>query len=197
MEAVLAWAEEYRYAGIFSLLMLGIIGIPIPDEGLLAFAGYLAYKGDLRLAPTLIVSFLGSACGITVSYGLGRFLGNRLLRAYGLYLGLTPQRIAEVHGWFERWGRWSLTFGYFLPGIRHLTAFAAGMSKLELTVFAPFTYAGAFLWSFFFVLAGYFLGKEWTQVSEKVRPALLVGSAIFLFLLTGYFLIQQRKHKHR
>jgi membrane protein DedA with SNARE-associated domain len=149
------------------------------------------------LAPTLVASFLGSACGITISYGLGRFLGNRLLRAYGPYLGLTPQRIAEVHRWFERLGRWSLTFGYFLPGIRHLTAFAAGTSKLELTVFAPFTYAGAFLWSFFFVLAGYFLGKEWTQVSEKIRPALLVVSAVVVVLLTGYFLIQQRKYKHR
>jgi membrane protein DedA with SNARE-associated domain len=69
------------------------------------------------------------------------------------------------------------------------------MSKLEFTVFAPFTYAGAFLWSFFFVLAGYFLGKEWTQVSEKIRPALLIASVIFLVLLTGYFLIQQRKHR--
>ena len=88
MEIVLGWVEEYRYTGIFSLLMLGIIGIP-PDEGLLAFAGYLAYRGDLRLVPTLTVSFLGSVCGITMSYGLGRFLGNYLLRAYGPYLGLT------------------------------------------------------------------------------------------------------------
>ena len=139
------------------------------------------------------------ACGITISYGAGRIAGNYLLRAYGPHLGLTPQRIAEVHAWFERSGRWSLTFGYFLPGIRHLTAFAAGMSKLQLTVFAPFTYMGALLWSGAFVLVGYLLGEEWSQVSERIRPALVVTSVVVVLvvLLLGYFRIQQGKHNHR
>jgi membrane protein DedA with SNARE-associated domain len=192
---MLGWVERYGYSGIFALLSLGIIGMPVPDEGLLVFAGYLAYKGDLELVPTITASFLGSVCGITLSYGLGRIAGNYLLQSYGPHLGLTAQRIAEVHAWFEHQGRWSLTFGYFLPGIRHLTAFAAGMSKLQLTVFAPFTYAGVLLWSGAFVLAGYFLGEEWTQVSEKIRPALVVASAVLVVFLIGYFLIPQGTRK--
>lgn len=195
MQNILGWVEQYRYTGIFGLLTLGIIGLPVPDEGLLAFAGYLAYKGDLQLAPTIGASFLGSVSGITISYGLGRISGNYLLKAYGAYLGVTTQRMAAVHAWFERMGRWSLTFGYFLPGIRQLTAFAAGMSRLQLTVFAPFTYAGAFLWSTAYVLAGYFLGEEWTQISEKIRPALVVASVVFGVLLIGYFLIPQGRGK--
>jgi len=195
MQTILGWVEQYGYTGIFGLLALGIIGIPVPDEGLLAFAGYLAYKGDLGLIPTITASFLGSVCGITISYGLGRIAGNYLLQAYGPHLGLTAQRIAEVHVWFERLGRWSLTFGYFLPGIRHLTAFTAGMSKLQLTVFAPFTYAGAFLWSAVFVLAGYFLGEEWTQVSERIRPALIVASVVLALFLVVYFLMPHGKRK--
>lgn len=197
MQTVVGWVEQYGYTGIFGLLSLGIIGIPVPDEGLLAFAGYLVYKGDLRLVPTIAASFLGSVCGITISYGAGRIAGNYLLQAYGPHLGLTPQRIAEIHAWFERSGRWSLTFGYFLPGIRHLTAFAAGMSKLQLTVFAPFTYMGALLWSGAFVLVGYLLGEEWPQVSDRIRPALVVTSVVLVVLLLGYFRIQQGKHNHR
>ncbi len=197
MQTVLGWVEQYGYTGIFGILTLGIIGLPVPDEGLLAFAGYLTYKGDLELVPTLAAAFLGSVSGITISYGLGRIAGNYVLRAYGPHLGLTAQRIAEVRAWFERLGRWSLTFGYFLPGIRHLTAFAAGMSKLQLTIFAPFTYAGALLWCGAFVLAGYFLGEEWAQVAEKIRPALVVASGALIVFLIGYFTIQQRKHNHR
>jgi membrane protein DedA with SNARE-associated domain len=195
MQTILGWVEQYGYTGIFGLLTLGIIGMPLPDEGLLAFAGYLAYKGDLGLVPTLAASFLGSVCGITLSYSLGRIAGNYLLRTYGHQVGLTAQRVADVRAWFERLGRWSLTFGYFLPGIRHLTAFAAGMSKLQLTVFAPFTYTGALLWSGAFVLAGYFLGEEWTQVSEKIRPALVVTSMVFGVFLIGYFLVLQGKRR--
>jgi len=195
MENILGWVEHYGYAGIFGILMLGIIGLPIPDEALLAFAGYLVYKGDLSWAPTLAASFLGSACGITISYGLGRIAGNSLLRAYGHYLGLTSERMVGVHAWFERWGHWSLTIGYFFPGVRHLTAFAAGMSNLQLRVFVPFAYAGALLWSVVFVLAGYFLGAEWAQVSENIRPALVAASLVLIVLLSGYYLIQHATRK--
>jgi membrane protein DedA with SNARE-associated domain len=39
------WISQYGYVGIFSLLMLGIIGVPVADEALLAFSGYLVFKG--------------------------------------------------------------------------------------------------------------------------------------------------------
>jgi membrane protein DedA with SNARE-associated domain len=43
--------------------MLGIVGIPLPDEVLLTFAGYLVFKGHLTLSLTIATAFLGSACG--------------------------------------------------------------------------------------------------------------------------------------
>lgn len=41
MEMVLYWFAHHEYLGIFSLLTLGIVGIPVPNETLLVFAGYL------------------------------------------------------------------------------------------------------------------------------------------------------------
>jgi len=79
-ETILRWVIEYGAVGIFSLLALGIIGAPIPDEGVLAFAGYLVFEGKLQLFPIVAAAFLGSAAGITLSYGLGRTLG--------IYLGV-------------------------------------------------------------------------------------------------------------
>ncbi|HWQ56307.1 MAG TPA: hypothetical protein VN442_21650 [Bryobacteraceae bacterium] len=65
--------------------------------------------------------------GITASYILGRTLGIGLICRYERYVHLTGERIAKAHDWFERVGRWALTFGYYVPGVRHLTAYAAGM----------------------------------------------------------------------
>jgi len=48
-ETVLRWVTEYGYIGVFLLLALGIIRAPIPDEGVLAFAGYLVYEGKMQL----------------------------------------------------------------------------------------------------------------------------------------------------
>jgi len=39
MEPVFSWIAHYDYVGIFGLLKLGIVGLPIPDETLLLFTG--------------------------------------------------------------------------------------------------------------------------------------------------------------
>ena len=188
---------QYSYFGIFSLLTLGIVGLPIPDEGVLAFAGYLVYKGELPLLPTVAAAFLGSSCGITLSYGLGRTVGIYLIHRWGSVIHISADQINRTHNWFERIGRWSLVFGYFVPGVRHLTALVAGAAKLEVPVFALFAYGGAFIWSVTFITLGYILGEKWAWVSGELQGHLLLGSGIGLGLIAMYLLIRQRKQAKR
>jgi membrane protein DedA with SNARE-associated domain len=75
MDALLNWIPEYGYPALFLLLMLGIVGLPIPDETLLTFSGYLIFKNQLLWMPTMATAFFGSICGITISYLIGRRLG--------------------------------------------------------------------------------------------------------------------------
>jgi membrane protein DedA with SNARE-associated domain len=71
-EMLYHWITVYGYFGVFALLMLGIIGLPVPDETVLALVGYLAFRGDLQLVPAYLAGFLGSICGISLSYLIGR-----------------------------------------------------------------------------------------------------------------------------
>jgi membrane protein DedA with SNARE-associated domain len=141
--ALLAWIVRHGYVGLFSLLVLGIVGLPVPDEVVLTYAGALAHAGSLTLHAVLLVAFCGSASGITLSYWLGRAPGARLVGWLGPRLGLTPARLTRAQRWFEHWGRWTLVVGYFVPGIRHLTAIVAGTSGLRFRSFAVFAYPGA------------------------------------------------------
>src|ERR1051326_5662774 len=141
VEQIGQWISTYGYPAIFVLLVFGIVGLPVPDETLLTFTGYLIYSGHLKLVPAFLAAFGGSACGITISYILGRTFGISLIHRYGKNIHLTEARIQYAHNWFERVGRWGLTFGYFIPGVRHFTAYAAGMSNLEPHIFAVFAYS--------------------------------------------------------
>ena len=47
-QQVLAWIAQYGYLAIFCLLVFGIVGLPVPDETLLTFTGYLVFKGHFR-----------------------------------------------------------------------------------------------------------------------------------------------------
>lgn len=194
MEVFLSWITQYGYVALFVLLMLGIVGAPFPDDLILAFAGYLVSAGHLAMLPTIAFAFLGSLCGITVSYALGRLLGFSVIEKYGHRVHVTAERLHHVHCWYERFGKWTLVIGYFIGGVRHWTAFTAGVSKLRLPVFAVFAYSGGLIWSVTLVSAGYFLGEEWSTVAEQMSfPALIaVCTAAAVGLFVAYSWIRGR-----
>jgi membrane protein DedA with SNARE-associated domain len=169
MESLLSWLSHYGYAGLFGLLLLGIVGLPIPDETLLVFSGYLISRGRLHPVPTFLAGFAGSACGISLSYTIGRTLGHSFVVRYGRYVRLTEARVERIHRWFQRVGEWLLTIGYFMPGVRHFTALVAGMSELEYGTFARFAYAGAAIWVATFLTVGYFVGENWKAAMALVE----------------------------
>jgi len=192
MEIITQWISHYGYFGLFSLLMLGIVGLPVPDETLLTFAGYLIFKKQLSFPLTLLFAFLGSATGISLSYILGRSLGLYLIHKYGRYVFITPEKLELVHRWFLRRGKWSLPIGYFIPGVRHLTAYVAGSSRLEIPVFATFAYSGALIWSTTFILLGYFLGDQWEFVLSRLENNILEGTLIVLAILAVIWFLRKR-----
>jgi len=187
-QQVLAWITEYGYLAIFALLMFGIVGLPIPDETLLTFTGYLVFRGHLLLPLAYLSAIAGSFCGITVSYALGRTFGLTLIHRYGRYLRISEEHLARAHAWFERVGHWGLTFGYFVPGVRHLTAYAAGMSEVSPHQFVLFAYSGGGLWVACFMSLGYLLGDRWHAVERNIHHYLLwitmaAAMALALFLV--------------
>ena len=185
---ILAWITEYGYLAIFVLLIFGIVGLPIPDETLLTFTGYLIYRGELSMPLAFAAAAAGSASGMTISYTLGRSFGLALLHRFGKHVHLTPERLARAHAWFERIGHWALTVGYFIPGVRHLTAYAAGMTEVAPHQFALFAYSGTVLWVTAFLSLGYFLGERWKVVELHVERYLVGLSIALAVLLGGYWI---------
>jgi membrane protein DedA with SNARE-associated domain len=182
MDSLMAWVSQYGYFGLFSLLLLGIVGLPVPDETLLVFSGYLISRGRLHAAATFAAGFAGSACGISISYLLGRTLGHEAVNRYGKFVGLTQQRLDRVHRWFERTGEWLLAFGYFVPGVRHFTAVVAGMSELEYAKFAMFAYSGAAVWVATFLSIGYLVGESWQATIGLVHKYTLIVILVALIV---------------
>jgi membrane protein DedA with SNARE-associated domain len=194
MDAGFDYITRYGYAGIFLLLMLGIVGLPVPDEALLTFVGYLSFKGELAFVPSLVAAFLGSATGISLSYGIGRFAGSQVVTKLSPLLHLSPEHIAHGQAWVQRWGKYALLIAYFIPGVRHLVALLAGTSNLPLSLFARFAYCGALLWSMTFISIGYGFGEEWARLSPLVHRAIvIVALTVLLLIVIGLFLVRRRR----
>ncbi|MBN9377988.1 MAG: hypothetical protein BGO14_00695 [Chlamydiales bacterium 38-26] len=182
------WILDYGSIALFFLLALGIVALPIPDETLMVVSGVLIHQGHLYAIPTLIAAYAGSMCGITLSYLLGRTAGQYVLKKYGRWVGINQQNLQKAHEWYEYMGKWTLTFGYFIPGVRHVTGIFAGMTELEYPKFALFAYSGAFLWASVFLAIGYFFGPYWAHILGFMdeHPIELLGSVVFIFLFVWW-----------
>jgi membrane protein DedA with SNARE-associated domain len=195
--SVLQWVAHYGYFAIYGLLVFGIIGLPVPDEFLLAGCGFLVFQGHLRLVPTFASALAGSMSGITGSYIIGRTLGWKFLHSrLGRFLHIKDELILRVHDWFDRIGHWALLIGYFIPGVRHFTAIVAGTSKLEPRSFAAFAYTGALAWVSTFLFIGYHFGKRWPEILALVEHHLKLASAgagAVLLAYVIYLLVKRQR----
>ena len=162
------------------------MGLPVPDETLLTFSGYLIFKHTFSAPLAFLAAFFGSACGISISYWLGRTFGIKLIHRYGKYVRITEEHVQKAHAWFERVGHWGLTFGYFVPGVRHLTAYAAGMSEVPPHHFAVFAYSGGILWVSTFLSLGYFLGERWEAAEQNIHHYLVWITLAGAVVLVAY-----------
>lgn len=188
------WLIQYGSVALFFLLAVGILALPVPEETLMVIAGVLMHHGKLQIPHTIIAALFGSICGITASYFLGRTAGHYLIHRYGKWLGIGPTQIDRGHRWFERFGKWTLFVGYFIPGIRHFTGFFAGMTELSFREFALFAYSGAVLWVSTFLSIGYFSGGYWLPIFENIEINIddILTVVILLILVYLVYLIRKR-----
>ncbi len=175
---------------LFAAQMFGIFGVPIPDELLLTIAGALVREGKLNGFWTAVAAVSGCLCGVTLSYTLGRTVGITALRRI---VRVPDSAFDRAQRWFHRIGRWLLTFGYFIPGVRHCTAIAAGSAPLSYREFALFCYSGGVLWCAVFLSLGYITGPHWRRAWQhasrpgavRVRAALRRACAGAVFQLAA------------
>src|SRR3989442_9749980 len=85
-ETLSLWLLHWGSLALFLLLGLGVVALPVPDETLMVLAGILMKKGDIPVIPTLLATYGGTICGITVSYLIGRTAGSPMIHKYGSYI---------------------------------------------------------------------------------------------------------------
>ena len=178
MQHVDQFLAHYGYFALFGLLMLGIVGPLIPDETILVFSGIAIHHGEMQAVPALLVAIAGSLCGITLSYVLGRTGVVYALHRFPLLQRHVGSRLPEAQKWFERFGKWTLFFGYFIAGVRHFTALVAGTSGLRPQTFALYAFPGGCIWVACFLALGYYVGEGWQRLAHNLDTAALVLAVV-------------------
>jgi membrane-associated protein len=191
-DTLLHYLNMYGYLVIFLFLFCGIVGIPAPEESLLFLIGVLVDERSLAFIPACLSAFFGAFIGMLSAYFVGKYIGSPFILKYGKYVGITEERWEKVNNKYLKNVRKTIIFGFFMPGIRQISPYFAGMNKISLLDFLLSSFIGIVLWTIPFILAGYYAGGAF-HLNPKYIPyfGLVFFLVFLLFVLVNF--IKKRK----
>jgi len=175
------------YGGVLLFMAMESMIFPVPSELVMPFAGFLAAQGRFSFWLVILFSSLGSIIGSLISYYIGKYGGEVLVRKYGRYLLLNEYDLQKTHEWFQRKGELTIFTSRFIPVVRHLISIPAGIGEMNVKKFLAYTLIGATLWNTFLTYLGFKLGENWAQV-RQYSEYISLPIAVIVVVVGGYFL---------
>jgi membrane protein DedA with SNARE-associated domain len=164
--------------------------IPLPSELIMPLAGWkLIKEKDLGFEWVVFAGFcgaVGNTIGSLVAYYVGYSGGRRIVERYGRYILISHHDLALADQFFMRWGVWAVLAARVLPIVRTFVSLPAGISKMNVGQFTLFTFVGSFPWSVALAAGGYFLGANWENIRNWMRPADYPIAIILVILIAWY-----------
>ena len=127
--------EQFTYFGIFTVLFLGGLGAPIPEELPVLAAGALAHEGYMRWWIALPVCFLGVLTGDSVLYWVGHHWGEHILDWRLVRRVLTEPREHLLMEAYRRHAVKTVFTARHVMGLRAAAFLTAGIARVPFWKF--------------------------------------------------------------
>jgi membrane-associated protein len=149
------WVYGILWAIVF--IETGLVVMPLlPGDSLLFAAGALAAQGALDVHLLVVLLTAAAILGNVVNYAIGRQFGAVITAPGSRWI--RPEHLEKTHAFFERHGGRTIILTRFVPIVRTLAPFVAGLSRMDFHKFLFYNVVGGVLWVTGFCYAGYLFG---------------------------------------
>lgn len=190
------------YPGIFVLMLLEGMLLPIPSEIVMAFGGYLVLIGYLpgvvgipAVLILLVVGSFGNLAGAMIAYFIGDYGGIPLISRYGKYVLLKEDTVLKTQQWFEKYGRASVFLTRLVPVFRTFISIPAGIAKMRVSLFVLYTFIGAIIWDAILIYLGFEFGANYLEITGFFDQYTYAAVAVGAILIVAWFYRALRRRK--
>ena len=191
-----AFFARYGYGAVFLGVMLENLGLPIPGETVLLFAGFLAFQGKMELAPAVLMAITGATLGSSLGFGLGRYGGVALVNRFLRRHAWVAKQYDDAHRMFLKYDAWAVFTARFITGLRVFAGILAGVLLMPFSRFLFFTFTGAVAWALAIGYVGFEFGSNWEQLVrffERLNRFTLVSLAVAVVVGLAVHVLRRRK----
>jgi membrane-associated protein len=160
LPAIIAAYGIWTYVILFVIIFLetGIVVFPyLPGDSLLFVTGALAANNILSLGSLLLTMSIAAILGDSLNYWIGNLLGKSILHHKWSFV--RQEHVEQTHMFFEKYGGATIIIARFVPFVRTIAPFLAGVGQMNYAHFLVYNVIGGVAWVCSFVLAGYFFGN--------------------------------------
>jgi membrane-associated protein len=176
----------------------GVVVMPfLPGDSLLFTAGLFARAGYLNLAFLFVLLFAAAVLGDNTNYWIGRKIGLRILQIKIRGKNLVKQKyLDQTQQFFDKHGTKAIIMARFVPIVRTVTPFVAGIGRMKYGRFFSYDVVGGLLWIGSMTLAGYFLGTiPWIKDNiELVALGIVFISALPMMIQIVKSIVNKRRN---
>ena len=179
--------DQTGYIGVFFLMLAETVFPPIPSEVIMPVAGLRAVSGPMTLTGVIVSGTAGAMLGNFFWYLLARVIGldrfHPFTDKHGRWLTMDWGDVKKAEALFGRFGGIVVGVGRMLPTVRSIVSVPAGLLHMRLRTFFVWSTIGTAGWSAGLAIAGYALGRRFTDIEKIVGP---LSTAIIAAIVVGY-----------
>lgn len=157
---VSSYIQHFTYVGLFGVLLLCGLGLPLPEDIALLAGGFLVHRGVTQYPMTLAVSLVGVVAGDNWLFYLGRRFGTGLVSYFEIGRPASQRRIDWLKDFMRRHGHRTIFYARFLAGVRALVYLTAGSLGVSPGRFVFYDLLGALISVPIVVSLGYVFGPQ-------------------------------------
>ncbi len=177
MDFFIHYLDEFSYIGICVWLMLAGLGVPLPEDIPLIFGGAMAGAGKINVWVHFVLSMIFIVIGDSCLYFIGRRIGSSAPRsARGGRNSSPTSAAAKVHGFFQKYGMWTVFFGRFVAGIRGAVFLSAGIANFPFSRFLLMDFLAALISVPVWIYMGWLFGENWHVILDTAKEYQTSGS---------------------
>lgn len=178
--------DRFTYAAILAILLLGSLGVPIPEEMPIVAAGILSHEGLARWWLALPTCFVGVLSGDMMLYWIGRRWGERVLNWRVVRWVLTPAREEMLKEAYRQHAMKTVATARHVAGLRAAAFLTAGIARVPFWKFILADAAAAAVSvSFAFGLAYFFTNQVTAILADVHRVERWLVLAVLIALIGG------------
>ncbi len=167
MNLITEYLSISAYMGLFFGLLVSAIGVPLPEEIVIAGGGVLAYEGMVNPFLAGAVCLASIMLGDAFLYWSGYHFGYQVFKMRGFRVFVGARRLRRLERFFNKHGAWTVFFMRFLTGLRAPTFLIAGASRVPYRKFLLIDLAGAVCTISILISLGYYFGEPVSRGVEK------------------------------